>query len=116
MPNQLEIAPRRSMIFFALLAILIIIASYVFVVILAALCVLLPYYAVQAAEQPGFALPTLFAFGVIIAGAFLWSLVPKRDSFVQPGPLLERSIHPRLFEEIDRIAAALNEPVPIRFT
>ena len=52
----------------------------------------------------------LFLFGIAIAGAMLWSLIPRRDKFEAPGMLIERAAYPRLFSEIDSIAAALNEP------
>jgi len=100
------------MSFFAILAILMIIASYVFVILLAAACVLLPYYVLHRTESPGFGIVVLFLFGVAIAAAMLWSLIPQRDKFNPPGPLLDRASHPRLFAEIDGIAAALDEPLP----
>jgi hypothetical protein len=112
MSHNVEITPRRSLAFFAILAILMIIASYVFVILLAAACVLLPYYVLHRAESPGFAIMALFVFGVAIAAAMLWLLIPRHDKFTPPGPLLDRSSHSRLFAEIDGIAAALEEPVP----
>jgi heat shock protein HtpX len=60
----------------------------------------------------GFQTLALFLFGVLIAAAMLWSLVPRRDLFEPPGMLLDRSSQPRLFAEIDNIAAALNEALP----
>src|SRR5262249_5945869 len=54
----------------------------------------------------------LFLFGLVIAGALLWSIAPRRDRFTPPGPLLERGEHPRLFAELDSIASALDEPMP----
>jgi Zn-dependent protease with chaperone function len=41
-----------------------------------------------------------------------WSLIPRRDKFEPPGPLLQRASHPRLFAELEHIAASLNEPLP----
>lgn len=46
------------------------------------------------------------------AGVILWSILPRRDKFVAPGPALEPKQHPRLFEELRRIAAATGQPVP----
>jgi len=42
----------------------------------------------------------------------LWSMVPRRDKFVAPGLPLDRTDHPRLFSELDTIAATLREPLP----
>ena len=50
--------------------------------------------------------------GVLVAGALLWSMAPRRDHFKAPGLLLDRSSQPALFQEIDAIAAALNEQAP----
>ena len=43
----ITITPRRSMVFFAFRAIAVIIGSYIFVVLLAAACVYLPYLALD---------------------------------------------------------------------
>jgi Zn-dependent protease with chaperone function len=46
------------------------------------------------------------------AGVILWSILPRRDKFVAPGPRLDERRHPKLFEEIRRIAEATEQPVP----
>lgn len=112
MASGVAIAPRRSAALFALLAIAMVIASYVFVIILAAGCVYLPYWIIENAEHLPGQIFLLLLGGIVIAGAMLWSLVPRRDKFEPPGPLLERDSHPRLFAELDRIAASLNEAIP----
>jgi Zn-dependent protease with chaperone function len=89
-----------------------VIASYVFVIILAAACVYVPYWIIENAEHAPGQILLLLLGGVVIAGAMLWSLIPRRDRFEPPGPLLQRSSHPRLFAELDNIAASLNEPLP----
>ena len=89
-----------------------VVASYLFVLLLAAACVYLPYLIFFHSESPGFQTLVLFIFGIVIAGAMLWSLIPRRDKFSSPGLLLDRSGQPRLFAELDGIAAALNEELP----
>src|SRR5256885_4262760 len=108
----ITITPRRSMVFFAFRAIAVIIGSYIFVVLLAAACVYLPYLAVHNLEYLQFQLLVLFLAGVVIACTMLWSILPRRVKFEPPGVLLERSAQPRLFAELDNIAASLNEPTP----
>jgi heat shock protein HtpX len=54
----------------------------------------------------------LFLGGLGVAGALLWSLLPRRDKFDPPGPLLDRAAQPKLFAEIDQVAASLNERSP----
>jgi heat shock protein HtpX len=100
------------MAFFAILAIVMVVGSYLFIALLAVSCVYLPYLVLAKSESAPGQVVLLFLFGIVIAGAMLWSLVPRRDKFEAPGMLLDRNAYPRLFSEIDSIAAALNEPVP----
>ena len=99
------------MTWFALLSIFMVAASYAFVILLAAACVYLPYLAL-AAGIGGFQIVALFLFGIVIAGAMLWSLLPRPDKFKAPGLLIERATQPRLFAELENIAGALHEPMP----
>src|SRR5579864_2033981 len=105
-----EIRRRPSMALFAVLAVAMVIGSYLFVLLLAAACVYLPYLFLS--QSPSTTVVLLFLFGIVIAGAILWSLIPRSDKFTPPGMLLDRASFPRLFAEIESIAAALNEPVP----
>lgn len=100
------------MALFAVLAILMVVGSYLFVILLAASCVYFPYFVLSHSESASGTVGLAFLFGIAIAAAMLWSLIPHRDKFTAPGLLLERSSYPQLFAEIDGIAAALNEPVP----
>ncbi len=100
------------MVFFAVFSIAMVVASYIFVALLAAACVYLPYLLLFHSESAGFQTLVLFLFGIVIAGTMLWSLIPRRDKFTAPGLLLDRATQPRLFAELDGIAAALNEKIP----
>jgi heat shock protein HtpX len=108
---KVEIRPRRSMAFFAFLSIFMVAVSYAFVILLAAACVYLPYLVLEAGSV-NFQIVVLFLFGIVIAGAMLWSMIPRRDKFKAPGLLIERATQPRLFAELENIAEALNEPMP----
>lgn len=112
MRERIAITPRRSMALFALLSIAMVIVSYILVIALAAVCVYLPYLLIANMEHPNAQVGILFLAGVVMAVAMLWSLVPRREKFEAPGPLLERDSHPRLFAELEEIAGALNEPLP----
>jgi|HubBroStandDraft_6_1064221.scaffolds.fasta_scaffold04678_2 heat shock protein HtpX len=117
MPNfyasaEQKIAPRRSVALFALLAITMVVVSYVVIVLLAAACVYLPYLAFTSTEHPPAQLGLLVLGGIVVGATILWSLVPRREKFEAPGLLLEPPAHPRLFAELHSIAAALNEPLP----
>lgn len=110
--RQVKIAPSRSALLFAFATVAMIIMSYVIVIALAAACAYLPYLVLSNMERANFQLLALMVGGVVLAGAILWSLVPKRIEFAAPGLLLERHSQPKLFSEIDAIAEALNEPTP----
>lgn len=117
MPNfydgaEQKIAPRRSVALFALLAITMVVVSYIVIVLLAIACVYLPYLAFTSTEHPPAQLGLLVLGGIIVGATILWSLVPRREKFEEPGLLLEPSAHPRLFAELHAIATALNEPLP----
>jgi len=103
-------APRRSVAPHALLAIVMAIASCVVTIVLAAARVYLPYLVVTSTTSAQALI--LFLGGIAAAGAMLWSLVPPRETFEAPGLLITPSEHPALFEEIEDIAASLDEPVP----
>jgi heat shock protein HtpX len=100
------------MTLFAVLAIVMVIGSYVFVLLLAAACVYVPYLILFTPDSFAPQSLLLFLFGIVIAAAMLWSLIPRPDKFSAPGMLLDRSSQPRLFAELDSIATALNEQLP----
>jgi heat shock protein HtpX len=110
MPRAL--ARRRSLVVWALLGLAMVLLSYTFILATAAVCVYLPYLLLANTESFNFQVLVLLLCGVAMAGAMVWSLVPRRDNFENPGPLIDRSSHPLLFAEMDQIADALNEPVP----
>lgn len=109
---KVEIPRRPSMAVFAILAIVMVIGSYLFVALLAVGSVWLPYMIVSRAQSGHGWDVLILLFGILIAATMLWSLIPRREAFTAPGVLLERSRHPRLFAEIESIAAALSEPLP----
>jgi Zn-dependent protease with chaperone function len=109
---KVEIRRRPSMALFAVSAIAMVIGSYLFVLLLAAACVYLPYLILANSDSFSPQIGLLFLFGIVIAGAMLWSLIPRRDRFQAPGMLLDRATQPRLFAELESIASALNETLP----
>jgi heat shock protein HtpX len=100
------------MTLFAVFAIVMVIGSYIFVLLLAAMCVYVPYRILFSADSLAPQSLLLFLFGIVIAATMLWSLVPRRDKFSAPGMLLDRSTQPRLFAELNSIATALSENLP----
>jgi len=113
MPDtEIAIQRRPVMALFALFAVVMVVGSYVFVVLLAAACVYFPYLLVFSSNSFSPQLFALFLFGIVIAATLLWSLIPRRDKFTAPGMLLDRASQPRLFAELDSVAAALGETLP----
>jgi hypothetical protein len=110
--SSVHIPPSRSFSAFSLLAVLMVIVSYILLLVIAAACVYLPYLALTRLNTMNAQMFVLLFGGVLVAGALLWSMAPRRDHFKAPGLLLDRSSQPTLFKEIDAIAAALNEQVP----
>jgi heat shock protein HtpX len=104
------IPPRRSLVLFAILAIFMVVVSYLFMFALAVACVYLPWLAVT--KLPNFHTLVLLLGGIAVAGVMLWSMIPRRDRFEAPGLLLQPASHPRLFGEIQNIANTLREPMP----
>jgi hypothetical protein len=95
----------------AVLAILLIIFSYVFTVLLAAACTVLPYLLMTALP---FNINLLFLVigGVLTSLTILGSLAPRRQIFQAPGPPMDRAQSPRLFAALEAIVGALHEPMP----
>jgi heat shock protein HtpX len=109
--RSVYIRPSRSAAALAILTLLMIAVSYIFILGIAAACVYLPALLLQS-DYPGFYQLALFLAGLVIAGTLLWSLVPRADKFTPTGFELDRSSQPRLFAELDRMAGLLNEPLP----
>jgi Zn-dependent protease with chaperone function len=54
----------------------------------------------------------LGAFGLMAGASVLWALVPRKMRFDAPGAAIDLTREPRLKAEIERIAGALDEPMP----
>jgi Zn-dependent protease with chaperone function len=74
--------------------------------------VYLPYLLVANVQHVVIQELLLLLGGIIIAGAMLWSVLPRRHKLDALGPMLQRESHPRLFAELDDIAASLDEQLP----
>lgn len=110
--SRITFAPNRSVAFFAFLSIFLVGASYLLLLLLAVICIYLPYLLLLTTHAMQLQVFLLFLGGIAAAATMLWSLLPRRNKFDPPGPLLDRSTQPKLFREIEEIAAALNEQIP----
>ena len=102
--SAILLSRRRSLTLWALFAVFMVMTSYVVAILIAIAC-----FSLVLAWSNSF---LLAAGGVILGITILWSLIPRRDKFQPPGAALQRSRHPRLFAELDRIAASLDEDMP----
>lgn len=56
--------------------------------------------------------PKLAVICLVAGGTILWSVLPRRDKFVAPGPRLRRDEQPRLFQELETISRATKQAMP----
>ena len=56
--------------------------------------------------------PYLVLVVILAAGTVLWSITPRRDHFVPPGPILTRHDQPDFLEAVDGVAEATGQRAP----
>lgn len=56
--------------------------------------------------------PKIIVGCVFLAGAIVWSIIPRMDRFEPPGPKLDSVRHPKLFAEIEKVARATRQEMP----
>jgi Zn-dependent protease with chaperone function len=100
---------RRGVAFRALLAFLLSFGYYALGLGLVACLLGLLYVQFRLTHQFH---PKLTALCGSAALAILWSLLPRPQRFVAPGPKLRRDEHPELFDTIRSIARAAGQPEP----
>jgi heat shock protein HtpX len=103
------VTSRLSLATRALLAIALMIGFYVLAIVIAAGLLYVPYAEVVYAHRIHF---RLVVFCVVGAGIILWSIVPRRDRFLAPGPRLDARENPNLFRELTTVAKAVDQEMP----
>lgn len=97
-----------SLAFRAVLALLLMVGFYVLALAVAGLLIFLIF--IQIASRIFNAYLSVFClFGAWI---IMWSIFPRIDRFIPPGPRLEAKNHPRLFAELESIAGAVGQSMP----
>lgn len=107
---QLPMSRRRSLVLWVVLSLVIVFISYTFTLVMALTC--LAFGVLIVTVGINFYTLVLAVISLGIGISILWSLIPRRDNFQPPGAVLERSRHPRLFAQIDGLAASLDQSVP----
>jgi heat shock protein HtpX len=93
----------------AVLAVALMLGFYLLAIAVAGVLIYLPY---AEWTYAGSLHLKLAFFCVLGAGTILWSILPRPDRFVPPGPPLEPKEHPKLFESLAEIAKATKQEMP----
>lgn len=98
-----------SLILRGVLAITLMVGFYVLALAVAAALIYIPYAEIVYLERIHFKL----VLGCLIgAAAVLWSILPRFDRFVPPGPELKLHEHPEFRDMITRVAADTSQEPP----
>jgi len=103
MPSSPSLAGR------AVLAVGLMLGFYLLATAIAGVLIYIPYAEWTYAGRFHF---KLALFCILGAGTILWSILPRPDRFVPPGPLLEPQEHPKLSETLAGIAKATTQEMP----
>jgi heat shock protein HtpX len=103
MPSSPSLAGRAA------LAVGLMLGFYVLAIGIAGVLIYLPY---AEWTYAGSLHIKLAFFCILGAGTILWSILPRPDRFVPPGPALEPKEHPKLFEALTGIAKATQQEMP----
>jgi Zn-dependent protease with chaperone function len=93
----------------AVIALLLTIGFYFLAITIALGTIVLPFI---VAYFTGHVILKLVIVCVIAGGTILIAIIPRRDKFEPPGPLLKPEQNPRLFEIIEDTAAATEQEMP----
>jgi heat shock protein HtpX len=110
MSGRLQSVPRRPVLWLcAILSMLLVVFAYMLAL---AMAVGLGFAALAFVASGNGTLILLSIGAVTCCFIILWSITPRPDRFMAPGPELTATAHPRLFAEIAAIAAEFREPMP----
>lgn len=108
--NQTTSVPEASSLANrAMMAVALLIGFYLLAFGIAGVLLYIPYAGIMYAGRINIQLSIFCVIGAVV---ILWSLIPRREKFVAPGPLLTEKDHPRLFKEIRDIADATRQEMP----
>ena len=93
----------------AVMAVALLIGFYLLAIAISALLLWIPWEEYQVAHR---ITPRLLIVCVLGAGIILWSIVPRPERFVAPGPVLRPDRHYELFEDLRQIARDTDQVMP----
>jgi Zn-dependent protease with chaperone function len=94
----------------AAIALALMIGFYGLALSMVAALALVPYLEFRLLDRVE---PRLLVFCVVGAGLILTSIFPRREAFRRPGAPLSPGTQPRLFMEIEQVARAVGQPMPL---
>jgi heat shock protein HtpX len=100
---------QSSIVFRAALAVALMIGFYVLAIIVAAFLFMVPWLQTYLL---GRVFVQLSLASVISGCIILWSILPRPDRFNPPGPRLEATSQPELFQVIEAVARSTGQPTP----
>jgi Zn-dependent protease with chaperone function len=92
-----------------ILALILMVGFYLLAIGIAAILILLPVAEIVFANQIH---PKIAILCVIGGAMILWSILPRWDRFIAPGPRLSEKEEPELFRALQSVAHATNQQMP----
>jgi heat shock protein HtpX len=93
----------------AVLAVALMIGFYLLAVGIAGALLWIPYAEYVYTNR---ITPKIAILCLVSGATILWSVVPRFDKFIAPGPKLQRDKFPRLYEELETVARATDQAMP----
>ena len=94
----------------SVIAITLMVLFYVMAIGIAVGLILIPYFEYES----GIMHIKLDLFSFIFGAIILWSVIPRKNKFIEPGPELKAEEHPKLFEIIKRVSEKTEQKMPSR--
>ncbi len=107
--NEASMANSSTFVGRIVLALGLMVGFYALAIGLAALLILIPVAELVFANRIHIKLAILMVIGGCM---ILWSILPRRDRFVAPGPRIKENDQPELFQELRSVAQQTNQEMP----
>jgi heat shock protein HtpX len=93
----------------AFLAVILMIGFYVLALGIALFLLIVVY--IDVTSSSSISVRLLF-FCLAGAGIIIWSIFPRPNKFADPGPRLDKTVNPQIFEVIENIAKSMDQKMP----
>lgn len=96
----------------ATLAVLLMLGFYLLALTTIGVLILIPFATMMYSDHMNAVFLKIGFICLGSAGVILWSILPRLDKFVAPGPILDPNTHPQLFATLTSIAEATKQAMP----